>query len=150
MGTHPIFESDFDCLTEFKMEGDGLTGVGFKILFNLSKEKVGAPVLTSYKSPDGGSLNLTGAGDKYYMDVDEEEDYSALGKVIAYITDIYIKLEKDNQHEEVEFSLTELLEWVSDERVTLLYNCHQWGHPGKNLGYVEIPQQRLCKLIKAF
>ena len=45
------------------MEGDGLTGVSFKVLFNLSKQKMGASVLTSYKSPDGTSLNLTGAGE---------------------------------------------------------------------------------------
>ena len=49
------------------MEGDGLTGVGFKVLFNLSKEKMGAPVLTSYKNPDGTSLNLTGAGEFFYL-----------------------------------------------------------------------------------
>ena len=44
------------------MEGDGLIGVGLKVLFNLSKEKFGAPVLTAYKGPAGQTLGLTGAG----------------------------------------------------------------------------------------
>ena len=44
------------------MEGDGLTGVGLKVLFNLSKEEFGAPVLTAYKGPAGQTLDLTGAG----------------------------------------------------------------------------------------
>ena len=44
------------------MEGDGLTGVGLKVLFNLSKEEFGAPVLTAYKGPAGQILELTGAG----------------------------------------------------------------------------------------
>ena len=95
--------------------------------------------LSSWLIQTGFNLNLIQLkvaiwlGDKYYIDVEEDEHNSALGTVIAYIADIYIKLHQTKQTAPFEFPLTDLLEWVSDERVTLLYNCHQI--PDTKLGF---------------
>ena len=60
------------------------------------------------------------------MDIEEDETYSGLGSAVAYITDVYIKLlQAKSSESETQFSLTELLDWVSDEKVTVLYNCVQ-------------------------
>ena len=60
------------------------------------------------------------------MDIEEDETYSGLGTAVAYITDVYIKLlQAKSSESETQFSLTELLDWVSDEKVTVLYNCVQ-------------------------
>ena len=87
------------------------------------------------------SFYIESLGDKYYLDVDEDENYSGLGNVIAYITDVYIKLlQAKSTQLETQFSLTELLDWVSDEKVTVLYNCVQVvsDDKPKNVGKVLI------------
>merc|ERR1711914_11239 len=41
MGTHPIFESDFDCLTGFRMDNSGMNQVGPKIQVEDTTEEGG-------------------------------------------------------------------------------------------------------------
>ena len=70
---------------------DGLTGVGFKILFNVGDDKHTASILT-YNKPtagDSGVPTLTGAGSRYYIDVPEDDNYTGMGNVVAHITNVY-------------------------------------------------------------
>merc|ERR1712048_296135 len=56
MGTHPIFESDFDCLTDFKMGRDGLVFVNVrKDIVKLKKKQNFAEA--SFKEHAQGTSN---------------------------------------------------------------------------------------------
>ena len=86
--------------------GDGLTGVEYKVLIKLEESN------------------------QHYFSIKEEANgnYKAMAKLIQYITEIFIKTleEKDTQSETIDFSVTELIEWVQEnEKIQILYNCVQ-------------------------
>merc|ERR1711971_1008894 len=55
MGTHPIFESDFDCLTETKKKMSGIGGQ------SNTMSSINRPTSRVLAPPGGGSSNIFGA-----------------------------------------------------------------------------------------
>merc|ERR1712227_135024 len=131
MGTHPIFESDFDCLTD--------NGGRYK-----RGKKSRHPNLLQ---PIKNTNELCGTEAKFYLDVPDSQN--ALGLVISYISDVFIKWKQSKLgKEEIEFTVAELSDWICSGKVRLLYRVEQEG--SANQGFHLIPTARLSRISKAY
>merc|ERR1712228_529089 len=167
MGTHPIFESDFDCLTEIMeldlpKKDDGLRGKYFMLQFDLDagedtdkslepKEIFKKSTYPSLLCPDSAG-DLIGTEPKFYMEIEDTND-RGLGEVVAHIAEVYIKVKQQNtKTEQIDFQLTELVEWVGMGKVRLLYRVErEEGEEGhRDLGFQYIPTCRLGRIIRAY
>ena len=111
---------------------DGLQGVKFRVFFDLDViegEHLREQLIQSLKQKffvQGFGGEYRGAQAKFWYDIQEDENYSGMGNVIAYIAEVFMKVEK-----KTELSLPDLLEFIRSEKCRVLYNVIE--HQGESI-----------------
>ena len=82
--------------------------------------------ILNLKWVNSGQDELRGAQSKFWFDIMEDESYSGMGNVIAYMVEVYMQVEKKN-----ELTLPELLEFIRSEKCRVLYNVIE--HQGESI-----------------
>ena len=107
---------------------DGLHGVQFRVFFDLEVidgEQTMDQLRASLKQKilvKGYGGEYRGAQAKFWFDILEDENYSGMGNVIAYIAEVFMKVDK-----RTELSLPDLHEFIRSEKCRVLYNVIEQG-----------------------
>ena len=112
---------------------DGLQGVKFRVFFDLDVvdgEQLQNQLIESLKQKvlvqGVGEEKFRGAQAKFWFDILEDENYSGMGNVIAYIAEVFMKVDK-----RIELSLPDLQEFIRSEKCRVLYNVIE--HQGETI-----------------
>ena len=85
-----------------------------------------------------------GAQAKFWFDILEDENYSGIGNVIAYIAEVFMKVDK-----RTELSLPDLQEFIRSEKCRVLYNVIEQGETlNDKIGMIHNSQFFQCLVNK--
>jgi len=130
---------------------EGIHGVQFRVFFDLevidgeqTLDQLRASLKQKILVKDYGG-EYRGAQAKFWFDILEDENYSGMGNVIAYIAEVFMKIEK-----RTELSLPDLQEFIRSEKCRVLYNVIEQGETiNDRIGFYCIPKDRLCHFATA-
>jgi len=137
---------------------DSIQGISFHLEFMLDEhEKVEdnafyqKNILSKSSVPHligGSGGELQGLDARFYFDI-ADSNGEGLGEVVGHISEVFIKLKQAKEHtEQIDFLLTELIDWVALGKVRLLYRVAERADQPSHFYYIPLP--RLCRIIKAY
>ncbi|CBY12884.1 unnamed protein product [Oikopleura dioica] len=118
----------------------------------LSKEEIDKEAIDQILQFDNATNQYIGKAPKVYFEV-ENKNNKALGRIVGWITDVFIRLEarKSAASDNIEFTLDDLTEWLSTDCVTVFAFTEKQSDSGRkeHHGHI-IPSKRLCNIVRCY